>query len=128
MELGNVLKLNDEELPVVASLLKISGDHEHILQQLMKRYSLKLTALTRGANGSLMLSGSGEISDLPGKPTSVVDIVGAGDAFTATMIVGLLANRSLTDLHAWAAEVAAYVYSQAGAKPLLPSHLQLENH
>lgn len=120
MELANVLKLNDEELPVVAGLLQIYGDPEEILRQLMKRYSLKLTALTREANGSLMLSENG---DLPGKPTNVVDTVGAGDAFTATMIVGLLANRTLKDLHSWAAEVAAYVCSQAGATPLLPWHL-----
>lgn len=127
LELANILKLNDEELPVIAGLLKIDGDSENILRQLMERYALKLAALTRGANGSLLLSESGEISDLPGKPTKVVDTVGAGDAFTAAMIVGLLTNRTLSDLHHWAAEVAAYVCSHAGATPRLPSYLKLQN-
>lgn len=127
LEIANALKLNDAELPIVAQLLKIEGDQESILRQIMARYSLKLAALTRGANGSLLISESGETSDLPGKPTTVVDTVGAGDAFTATMIVGMLSNRTLPDLHLWAADVAAFVCSQPGATPLLPLSLQVQN-
>ena len=125
LELSNVLKLNDEELPIVAALLHIEGSHESIMRQLMERYSLKLIALTRGSNGSFLLSETGENSNLPGKPSNVVDTVGAGDAFTASMIVGLLSNRPLADIHAWAAEVAAYVCSQAGATPAIPPQLRV---
>lgn len=125
LEMANVLKLNDVELPIVAGLLQIEGNHESVLRQLVKRYSLKLAALTRGANGSLLVSDTGEIRDLPGKPTNVVDTVGAGDAFTAAMIVGLLSNRNLADIHSWAAEVAAYVCSQGGATPAIPMHLRV---
>ena len=44
-----MLKLNDEELPVVAELLSIAGGEEEILAALCRRFDLRLIALTKGA-------------------------------------------------------------------------------
>jgi len=49
-----------------------------------------------------------------------VDTVGAGDAFTATLLVGILAGRSLDEVNERANAVAAYVCSQPGATPPIP--------
>jgi fructokinase len=91
----------------------------------MERYSLKVIALTRGANGSLVLRDSGERSDLAGQQVHVVDTVGVGDAFTAALALGVLAGLPLKAVHYWASDVAAFVCTQAGATPRLPSHLKL---
>jgi fructokinase len=51
----------------------------------------------------------------------VADTIGAGDAFTAAMTVGLLKGWSLDDVNALANVVAAFVASQAGGTPALPA-------
>jgi fructokinase len=121
----NVLKCNDTELPVIASLLQVSGSEVSVLRQLVDRYSLQLVALTRGANGSLLVDVSGAVSEVPGESVVVADTVGAGDAFTAAIATGLLHDLPMPEMHAWASRVAAYVCSQAGATPTIPSALRL---
>jgi hypothetical protein len=51
----------------------------------------------------------------------VVDTVGAGDAFTAGLAVGLLQGMALDELNLAANEVARHVCSCAGATPPLPA-------
>lgn len=120
LPLANVLKLNSDELPLVASLLSLQGNEEQLMRQLIQKFSFQVAALTRGAMGSLLLSRTGERSELPGQEITVVDTVGAGDAFTATLTVGLLKNKPLAEVHSWADRVAAFVCTQAGATPEFP--------
>lgn len=125
LELAGLLKLNDAELPVLAGMLGLHGGEREQLNQLLGRLpSLDLVALTRGAEGSLLLSRTGECSELPGNTTTVVDTVGAGDAFTAALVLGRLDERPLADINEWANRVAAYVCSQPGATPHFPDSLR----
>ena len=55
--LANVLKLNVNELLVLKELLGLRGDERTILNELSRRYSLRLIALTRGGEGSILYSG-----------------------------------------------------------------------
>jgi fructokinase len=59
----------------------------------------------------------------PGIRTRVVDTIGAGDAFTAAITIGLLRGLPLAKLHDLAARTAAYVCTQSGATPRLPAEL-----
>jgi fructokinase len=123
LRLANVLKLNDAELSVLAEMLGWSGADHELLQQLVDKFSLQLVALTRGAAGAVLLSESGERSDLPGQPTVVVDTVGAGDSFTAALVIGLLSGVPLATINAWGNRIAAFVSSQPGATPHIPDYL-----
>jgi fructokinase len=122
--LANVLKLNSDELPIVASLLSLEGSEDELMLQLLRMFNLRLAALTRGAGGSLLLSGTGERSELPGERIRVVDSVGAGDAFTAALTVGLLKNLPLAEVHSRAERIAAFVCTQAGATPEFPGEFR----
>lgn len=122
--LAKALKLNDDELAILSDMLTISGTERQRLQQLLNRFSLELVALTRGAKGAALLHKSGEYSDLPGVATTVRDTVGAGDSFTATLVMGLRKGLPLDVINAWASRVAAYVCSQSGATPPLPDALR----
>lgn len=122
---ANILKCNDTELPVIASLLQLSGSDVSVVGQLVDRYSLRLAAVTRGANGSLLVNGAGVVSEVPGTPVSVADTVGAGDAFAAALAVATLRGLPTKVMHTWATRVAAYVCSQTGATPAIPRELQL---
>jgi fructokinase len=123
LQAANVLKVNDAELSVLADMLGWSGTDHELLQQLIDKFSLQLVTLTRGAAGAVLLSESGERSDLPGQPTVVVDTVGAGDSFTAALVIGLLSGFPLATINAWGNRVAAFVSSQPGATPHFPDHL-----
>lgn len=122
LELCNVLKLSDEELPVIARQFNLTGTTGEQLSTLMEHFDIQQLAYTRGANGSLLIS-QAEISDHPGETGSVVSTVGAGDSFTATLCVGLLKEMPLNKINAWANRVAAFVVSQTGATPNLPKKL-----
>jgi fructokinase len=119
LELANVLKLNDQELPVVAAMLGLTGSTDEQLEALLHRYSLRLIALTRGGQGSLLVDGTG-CSERPAMSVEVVDTVGAGDAFTAAMTLGLLHGWLLDEINRRAAEVAAFVCTRPGGAPELP--------
>jgi len=125
LPLASIVKCNDDELPVVAEILGLSGSPESILRQLVSSHALRLAALTRGAKGSLLVSADGLSSDLPGTPVEVVDTVGAGDAFTAAVTLGLLAGWPLSKLHAHAERVAAFVCTRAGGTPPIPADLRV---
>jgi fructokinase len=119
---ADVLKLNDEELHVVAGLLGISGDEQGILDGLMANYDLQLIALTRGADGALLFSRDGR-SAHPGIRTDVVDTIGAGDAFTAALAMGMIRHDELDTINQRACQLASYVCSRSGAMPELPRSL-----
>ena len=72
--------------------------------------------MTRGAEGAVLISEQGVVEQ-PGVPAKVVDTVGAGDSFTASMTLGLLNHKDYSEILGEACEVAAGVCSHAGAVP-----------
>jgi fructokinase len=123
LELANALKLNEEELPVVARLCGLAGGSPvEQLRALCQRFGLRLAALTQGPKGSVLVT-AGDAWHAPAPKTRVVDTVGAGDAFTATLLVGILAGESMAAVNRRANVVAAYVCSQPGATPAIPASL-----
>lgn len=56
-----------------------------------QKYGSRVVAITRGAEGALLLS-DGEFLEVNGYPVTPVDRIGAGDCFTAGIIWGALAG------------------------------------
>lgn len=125
LEVATVLKLNDEELSVVANLLDLTGSETDILSQLTANYELRMIALTRGPNGSRLYT-QGENSDHQGFPAQITDTVGAGDSFAAAITLGLLQGETLDRINEFANRVASFVCSRPGATPKLPPSLTWE--
>ncbi len=122
LRLANVLKLNDAELPVLAQLFGLTGPPRQQIETLAQKFCLQLVALTRGPAGSLLFQ-AGQWSDCPSIPIAIVDTIGAGDSFTAALVMGLLCKMPLDEINNLADEVARFVCSSAGATPPLPNHL-----
>ena len=119
---ADVLKLNEDELPVLARQFQLQGGPEEQVRGLATRFGLQAVALTLGARGACLLpSPGGPWLAMPGRSVEVLDAVGAGDAFTAVLILGLLGGWSPTDILRRAIDVAAFVCTQPGATPVLPA-------
>jgi fructokinase len=164
LRLANVLKLNEDEVPVLAEMFGssssdggarsgadgllgaescddanmrtgVSAPHvswPHVsapqiydqVDGLARRFDLQVVALTRGAAGSFLYQrrdGVVRWSDCACRPVEVVDTVGAGDSFTAALVLGLLKEMDLDEINGLANEVARYVCSRSGATPPMPA-------
>lgn len=114
---ANVVKLNHEELPKICEFFEIEGaDENEKAQNLYRHFDLNFLCLTRGANGSLLISGD-ETDEHSGIKTEISDAIGAGDAFTAAMTHGILRDWNLEQINDFANKTGAFVASQIGAMP-----------
>jgi fructokinase len=117
---ADILKLNEEELPLIASLLDIEGSAEQQIATLLSRYALRYIVHTHGASFSEIYGSQGEYSHIPTPKVQVADTVGAGDSFTAVLVTSLLQGIALHEAHALAVKVSAWVCTQHGAINPLP--------
>lgn len=118
MELTDILKLNQEELPRVAEILGLNPNlsERSCARQFIECFGLRLVCVTRGDRGSLLVS-AGDLHEHSGFKIQVVDTVGAGDAFTAALVYHLLRGSSLASMNEAANRMGAWVASHAGATP-----------
>jgi sugar/nucleoside kinase (ribokinase family) len=72
-----------------------------------------VVAITRGSEGALLMSAS-ETLEMPAIPVEVVDMSGAGDAFVAGLVVGLLARWSLEETLRFAGLIGASACTRLG--------------
>jgi len=102
------VKLNNDEL----NLLTTSDDATAFVAD----YNLKGLVLTHGADGAEVLTAEDERIDVkPEKSIAVVDTVGAGDAFAAVIILGLVEGWSLTKTAQRAQAFASELVGHRGA-------------
>ena len=111
MRLANVAKLNEDELPVVGSLIEARGDWREVARQVQKGFDLEYLAVTRGAEGALLLSAREEHFAAAPK-IDVISTVGAGDAYAAALVAGILARQSVPEINQRAIRLAADVCCQ----------------
>jgi fructokinase len=117
LQLASLLKLSAEELPIVAAACGISsGSTAEMLRSLLTKYDLELVAMTLGADGALLVTAADQYAQ-PGFPTVVRDTVGAGDSFTAALVMGVLKHDPPPTVLRNACELAARTCAHAGALP-----------
>lgn len=123
MKKADILKINDEEILVVAQLLDVTEKSERdICKVLLDKFDLRMVILTCGDRGSYVLTRD-ESSWVDTPKVSVVSTVGAGDSFTGTFIASILLGKTLRQAHEAAVKVSAYVCTCQGAMPAIPKDL-----
>jgi fructokinase len=119
LERADVVKVNSEELRQLASWFGLpSGDRESA-SALSRLFSCPVVCVTRGRGGAALWRDD-TWTEHPGFEVEVRDTVGAGDAFLASLLAGLLAGADNETLLKAANRAGADVAAQFGALPLAP--------
>jgi sugar/nucleoside kinase (ribokinase family) len=80
------------------------------------RGQVEIAVLTRGEHGSVILRGAERV-EVAAEPAEVLDTTGAGDAYAAGFMAGLVAEEPLAVCGRWGARAAAATISRMGARP-----------
>ena len=125
LRLSDILKLNSSELEILGKLLEINEkyDEKDLCIFLISKYKIKLICLTKGEEGSILIN-ENSFHESPAYPYLVVDRVGAGDAFTAAMIIQFLKGNSLDIINDYANKLASWVTSKSGGMPIYDSDIR----
>ncbi len=109
------LKLNQDELHRLLALRCCAGCADP--QALMDRFGWQQLIVTRGAHGAIVYAAESPapLEVAPSETIEVVDTVGAGDAFSAVMILGLVHSWPLRQTLERAQAFAGEVCKRQGA-------------
>lgn len=121
VKLASILKLSQEEFGEVCAAFEIesTGADEHpetSLRELLGVGDLDMVVMTCGADGAILVTPDSVLQQA-GIPTKVVDAVGAGDAFAAAFLLGILRNEPLDQTLMKACRIAAATCAHPGAIP-----------
>jgi ribokinase len=86
----------------------------------------RLTAVTLGAEGAVLLEDGREVARARPPRVDAVDGTAAGDAFTACLVVSLLEGREQAEALHRACAAGALAASRLGAQPSLPTAADLD--
>jgi len=86
----DILKLNTDELDKLMQMLPLETTNDAFVHRLMKTYSIHTVSLTKGERGSELFTKQSCFTAEPTETIAVVDSVGAGDAYAAMLVAGLL--------------------------------------
>lgn len=118
-----ILKLNDEELPVISSMIFGEQlDEIACFDRLREIYPIRIMLLTCGKDGAKYFTSGGHGQVVP-EDVPVVDTVGAGDSFSAGFMQALLKTGDVQRSVEFAAGLANHVVSSQGALPEYPEEL-----
>ena len=117
---ATIFKMNHQEVEPIANAIG-AGDKDTPLQiahSLLQQFPIEIVAITRGSQGSLLVTRDA-VNEHPGTPARVVDSIGAGDCFTAALTYFSLQHRPLSTLAEAANRWGAWAASQRGGMPLV---------
>ncbi len=107
LEFINILKINDDELAIIKSLLypNLQNDNEILLKNLNKDFNIDYIFLTLGKSGASSFYNNQYIFK-PSNKIKVVDTVGAGDSFCAALSYAILKKLDIKKVLDFASAVS----------------------
>lgn len=116
LDRADVLKLNHEEVPIVAQLAGLPRTTPaQFAQAVIEKYGLSACLITRAEHGVYAQSAQGECIEEEGYVVPVVDTVGSGDAFTAGFVAAGLRGDPFVECCRYGNYLGALVAKQKGA-------------
>ena len=107
------LKLNEEELSLIVPQ---ESNTESRIQYLLSTFPLNKITLTQGKAGAISFQPNGDRQQIiPSQTTQIVDTVGAGDAFSSVLILGIVKGWDTPKTLVRAQEFASAIVGIRGA-------------
>lgn len=117
LENTDILKLNAQELDECKRIFRFSKDNGAFIPFLMDRCELKTVAITKGDKGSELYTKDGNFHAKTNRVASVVDTVGAGDAYSAMLAAGIIKGWEPARMLSMASMFASRICEIRGAIP-----------
>lgn len=123
--LCDVVKLNDEELISLKSMLKLKGKTlRELAIEIMNNYQIELVLITLGEKGAFVVSNDGQYHYEAGYKINLKDTIGSGDAFSAGFIHNYLNGESLEESLKFGNATGAIVAeSKGGTHPVTKNEI-----
>ena len=116
---SDFIKFNHEEIEEICALyIKKKGTLENMIETISEKTKTKNICVTMGEKGACYYTNNSFYYQ-DGFKISVLDTVGAGDSFIATLVEGILNKMKPQKILKKACAVAALVASKEGATPLV---------
>lgn len=116
LQRADMVKMSDDELHQLASWFGLPPGVREGATAIAEQFSCGTVCVTRGGHGASLLH-DGSWHEQEGFDVEVRDTVGAGDAFLAVLLVGLLNGTVPSAALEHANMIGAYVVTQYGAVP-----------
>ncbi|MBD3626760.1 carbohydrate kinase [Cyclobacterium sp.] len=113
---ADILKLNEDELTLLADFYDLPNKMEAALEKLTELFEFEMICITLGSKGAAIYQ-EGEIISHPGYPVAVKDTVGSGDAFLAGFVSKYLSRESPEKILDFACALGALVATFSGGTP-----------
>ena len=113
---ANVLKLNHEEAARLAGGSEKPGHEERNARELFRRFGCERIVVTAGAHGAGLLRDGRWLWE-KGRRVQVLDTIGAGDSFLATLVAHLLRGSDDRTALRESCRTGEWVATQRGATP-----------
>ena len=117
LEHTDILKLNTQELDECKRIFRFSKNNDEFIRFLMDQYALKIVAITRGDKGSELYTKDGHFQAKINRVSSIVDTVGAGDAYSSMLAVGIIKGWEPARILSIASMFASRICEIRGAIP-----------
>ena len=114
---ADILKLNDQELDEIRHTLDNPTSPGTFVEYLMSFFNIEMLTITRGAEGSTLITKKRTIDAPPAPSVDVIDTVGAGDGYAAILAFGILLGLPLETIASTATDFAARICQLPGAVP-----------
>ena len=123
---SDIVKINDDEAKVLSEMIFTKDlDEKSFAEALAEKYDLNLVCITRGGDGAAIFH-DGVFLEIKGRKVKVADTVGAGDSFSAGLLVMYLNGKSPKDSAEFANRIGGFVASSYGAIPDYSDELKNE--
>lgn len=120
LPLFDIMLIGDEE----GQILFGTKDPQEIIKKL-RAMGVTTIAVKQGGDGAVVAQGD-TIATIPAEKVSVVDTVGAGDAFASGFLSAVLEEKPIEECGRWGALMGAFAVSSYGDTEGLPDRIAFE--
>ena len=119
MKKSDFIKFNEEELEIISK--KLGSNFNSIndnIKYISKKTKTKMICVSKGENGAVLFINN-KYYYQSGFKVKVIDTVGSGDSFLATILEGLISKKPYDVVLKKACAIGAIVASKKGANPII---------